>query len=73
MALALYKERTIIIKLGHQRKFTDIDGMNYINLVSVECANATFKTTLNSRLKNCGCDIDNETRSKDWIEFKFKN
>lgn len=71
MALALYKERTVIIKLGRQRKFTDIDGMNYINLTNITDAGSTFKTTLNNRLKNCGCDIDTETRSKEWIDFKF--
>lgn len=72
MALALYKERTIIIRYGRQRKFTDIEGMNYINFSDISAAKAVsmFKTSLNKRLANCGCDIDTKTNN-DWIDFKF--
>lgn len=74
MALALYKERTIIVRFGRQRKFTDIEGMNFINLSDISAANATstFKTSLNKRLANCGCDIDTKTNNE-WIDFKFQD
>lgn len=71
MAFTLYKERTIIVKLGGQRNFSDIDGMNYINLNNIYDANdGVFKTQLNNRLRKCGCEIDLEKRSE-WINFKF--
>lgn len=71
MAFALYKNRTVIIKLGGQRKFSDIDGINYISLDNIDLASASFKTTLNSRLRMCGCELDTEKRSAEWIDFKF--
>jgi predicted nucleotide-binding protein len=61
MALALHPKRTIIVKVGHVRDVSDLDGMQYVRLTQ----SADSRNRLISKLKLAGCDV--KTHGDDWL------
>jgi predicted nucleotide-binding protein len=54
MALAMKRERTILLRLGNLREISDVKGINYISISNDKTSRANFR----SRLKTTGCAID---------------
>ncbi|GAA1275749.1 hypothetical protein GCM10009677_31540 [Sphaerisporangium rubeum] len=66
MALAIYRDRTIIVTAGDHRPITDLGGMNYIRLTdSAQCHNK-----IATRLQIAGCQIKNN--GHDWLRPRFQ-
>lgn len=61
MAMALYPDSTIIVRIGKQRDISDFDGINYIDLNNKPEKRQAFV----SRLKTIGLKIDDT--GSDWL------
>lgn len=61
MAMALYPNSTIIVRIGKQRDISDFAGINYINLNNQPEKRQAFV----SRLKTIGIKIDDS--GCDWL------
>jgi predicted nucleotide-binding protein len=61
MALALHPKRTIIVKVGHVREVSDLDGIQYVNLTG----SAESRNKLVGKLQLAGCEI--KTHGEDWL------
>lgn len=61
MAMAKHPNRTVIVKIGNLRPFSDIKGIHYVKLDN------TSKTRheLATKLENAGCPVD--TSGTDWL------
>lgn len=54
MAMALYPNSTIIVRIGKQRSISDLAGINYIDLTDQPEKRQAFI----SRLKTIGLNVD---------------
>lgn len=61
MAMALYPDSTLIVRVGTLREISDITGINYINLSN----SPDRRQALIERLKTIGLDVDNT--GVDWL------
>lgn len=55
MALALHRDRTVIVKMGKVRNFSDIGGINFIKRGDVR--SEEYMNQLKTALEKCGCMI----------------
>ncbi len=53
MAFAMDRERTLLLRFGDLRPWTDLDGINYITVED----DAKFRYTVRSRLEIAGCNV----------------
>ena len=68
MAMALYPNSTIIVRIGKQRSISDLAGINYIDLTDQPEKRQAFI----SRLKTIGLNVDDI--GSDWLysgKFNF--
>lgn len=63
MAFGRHPERTILVRLGHSRVFSDIAGRNEIRISNQPEA----RQALVARLRTAGCDVKTENRI-DWLK-----
>ena len=61
MAMALQSKRTILVRAGKLRTFSDFDGIQYVNLTG----NAESRNNLLGKLKLAGCDV--KSLGGDWL------
>jgi len=61
MAMALYPQNTVIVRVGKLREISDLAGINYVNLSN----NPEKRNALITRLKTIGLDIN--TTGNDWL------
>lgn len=61
MAMALYPNSTIIVRIGKQRSISDLAGINYIDLTDQPEKRQAFI----SRLKTIGLNVDDI--GLDWL------
>jgi nucleotide-binding protein, predicted, TIR-like protein len=61
MAMALYPNSTIIVRIGKQRSISDLAGINYIDLTDQPEKRQAFI----SRLKTIGLNVDDI--GSDWL------
>ena len=61
MAMALYPNSTIIVRIGKQRSISDLAGINYIDLTDQPEKRQAFS----SRLKTIGLNVDDI--GSDWL------
>ena len=62
MAMALYPNSTIIVRIGKQRSISDLAGINYIDLTDQPEKRQAFI----SRLKTIGLNVDDI--GSDWLD-----
>jgi predicted nucleotide-binding protein len=70
MALALQPKRTILVKVGNVRQFSDFDGKQYVSLTG----SAESRNKLRGRLQMAGCDV--KSNGDDWLtigDFNIKD
>ena len=63
MAMALYPNSTIIVRIGKLREISDFAGVNYVNLNN----KAERRQAFVSRLKTIGVEIDDS--GSDWLSI----
>lgn len=61
MAMALYPNSTVIVRIGKQRSISDLAGINYIDLTDQPEKRQAFI----SRLKTIGLNVDDI--GSDWL------
>ena len=61
MAMALYPNSTLIVRIGKQRSISDLAGINYIDLTDQPEKRQAFI----SRLKTIGLNVDDI--GSDWL------
>lgn len=61
MALALQPKRTVLVRVGKVRDFSDLYGKNYVNLTNT----ADSRNKLIGRLQASGCDV--KRHGSDWL------
>ena len=66
MALALDRDRTIIVEVPPLRGMSDLDG---IHTVRFSEGDPTERNSLANRLKTAGCKVD--TKGTDWLTLEF--
>jgi predicted nucleotide-binding protein len=66
MALALHRERTIIVEIPPLRGLSDLHGMHVVRFSS---GSASERNSLLTRLRRAGCDVI-ET-GNDWLSLEF--
>lgn len=62
IAMAKHPKRTVIVKIGNLRPFSDIEGMHYVKLDNT----AKTKRELATKLDNAGCPVD--ISGTDWLD-----
>lgn len=65
LSFAISPERTILVKKSKVKKFSDVDGINYILFNGTQ----KDKNNLINRLKIAGCEVD--TTNNDWLDITF--
>jgi predicted nucleotide-binding protein len=62
MALGRFPDRTLLVGVGHSKRFSDIEGRHYVRL----SGNPESLNTLISRLDTAGCTVKTRGRT-DWL------
>jgi predicted nucleotide-binding protein len=65
MAIALYPQRTLLVRMGRLRTISDIEGMFQTRLDN----SAAKRQYLHDRLRDCGCDVTLQGRWKEAGDF----
>jgi predicted nucleotide-binding protein len=66
MAIALQRERTVIVEVHSLRGLSDLSGIHTIRFTA---GMSSERNNLMSRLKNAGCEMDTSGRA--WLDLPF--
>jgi len=65
IAIGTHHKKTVIVQVGHVKRFTDISGMHILSLTGSDAS----RHELANRLRNLGCKIDRE--GDHWLRAGF--
>ena len=65
MAMALHQDRTVLVRIGPVRPFTDIDGLDVVQILGTDGIPGKLKN-IAARLRRAGCEVD--LTGDDWID-----